>query len=217
MSIEAERVRQIAGAAFLDAIDIIRCRAVLRESEDFFVTRALETANASRAANVVSRALWQRILMTVERAFAPNTRKDDRHVRVAFDDLAKPDVFEEVAKTGSRKHLEQACAIWRSYDADPRRRKLRHYRDKVIAHVGKRDPAIPVPLTEELRDYAYGTADVLARLARGASSVDLNLQVQIKAYEESAKAFWAVWLAPQRLTQMPLVLRRARDHRASAG
>jgi hypothetical protein len=55
MSIEADRVRQIAGAAFLDAIDIVRCRAVLRESEDFLVTRALDAANASRAAVHLSR------------------------------------------------------------------------------------------------------------------------------------------------------------------
>jgi hypothetical protein len=62
-----------------------------------------------------------------------------------------------------------------------------------VAHVGKRDPAIPVPLVQELRDYAAGTTDVLTRLARGACNAHLNLQVHTKAHEESAKAFWAVW------------------------
>ena len=36
-----------------------------------------------------------------------------------------------------------------------------------------------------------GTADALARLARGSGVVELGLQMA--AYDESAKAFWRVW------------------------
>jgi hypothetical protein len=73
--------------------------------------------------------------------------------------------------TNARKAFtagEQACTFWQQYDADPRRRRFQHYRDKVVAHVGKRDPTIPAPLVRELRTYADGTADVLTRLARRA-------------------------------------------------
>jgi hypothetical protein len=141
----------------------------------------------------VQKALLQRVLMTVERAFAPvNKRKLDRHARVAFEHLSDPNIFDEVAKAGSRKELEQACDTWRRYDAAPRRKKLKHYRDKVVAHTAVRE--LPVPLVSELTSYAMGTAEVLARLARGSGvTTQSQLGVQTAAYDESAKAFWSVW------------------------
>jgi hypothetical protein len=117
----------------------------------------------------------------------------DRHARVAFKHLSDPNIFDEVAKAGSRKELEQACATWRRYDADRRRERLKHYRDKVVAHTGERNPAIPLPLVSELSSYAMGTADALARLPRGTGVVALQLNVQTAAYDASAKAFWSVW------------------------
>ena len=131
--------------------------------------------------------------MTVERAFAPvNRPQSDRHARVAFNYLSDPSIFDEVAKAGSRKELEQACDTWRRYDADPRRKKLKHYRDKVVAHTAVRE--LPVPLVSELTSYAMGTAEVLARLARGSGvTTQSQLGVQTAAYDKSAKAFWGVW------------------------
>ena len=157
MSPKAELVRQISATAFTDAIDLMACLAVLRERESLVVPQALEEANASLAATIVQKALLQRVLMTVERAFAVNPRPSDRHARVAFEYL-----------------LDQKS-------------------DKVVAHAGERDPKIPPPLISELRNYAMGTADVLARLARGSGVVDLELGPQTVAYEKSAKAFWSVW------------------------
>jgi hypothetical protein len=117
----------------------------------------------------------------------------DQTARVAFNLLSNQTIFDEVANTGSRKHLQQACATWQRYDADPRRKRLKHYRDKVVAHTAERNPAIPVPLVTELRNYAMGTADVLERLARGSGIVGFKLGLQTTAYGESAKAFWSVW------------------------
>jgi AbiU2 len=194
MSPKAKLVRQISAEAFTDAIDLMACLAVLREGESLVVPHALEASKASLAATIVQKALLQRVLMTVERAFAPvNRPKSDRHARVAFNHLSDQNIFDEVANAGSRKHLQQACATWRKYDADPRRRQLQHYRDKVVAHTGERDPAIRVPLVSELRSYAMSTTDVLARLARGSGVVELDLGSQMAAYDKSAKAFWSVW------------------------
>src|SRR6266487_665252 len=163
MSAEAELVKQISATAFTEAIDLMACLGVLRESESLGVAHALQTANASRAAIIVQKALLQRVLMTVERAFAPvNRSKSDRHARVAFEHLSDPKIFNEVAKAGSRKQLQQARTTWRIYDQDARRRQLRHYRDKVVAHTGMRNPSIPTPLVRELTSYAMGTADALA-------------------------------------------------------
>jgi len=50
-----------------------------------------------------------------------------------------------------------------------------------------------VPLVSELTSYAMGTADALARLARGTGvTTQSQLGVQTAAYDESAKAFWSV-------------------------
>src|SRR6516164_4989026 len=121
MSPQAELVRQISAEAFTDAIDLMACLAVLREGKSLLVPHALEAANAALAATIVQKALLQRVLMTVERAFAPdNKRKLDRHARVAFQHLSDPNIFEEVAKAGSRKHLipspidQNRCAHWRN-------------------------------------------------------------------------------------------------------
>src|SRR6516164_7696665 len=144
MSPQAELVRQISAEAFTDAIDLMACLAVLREGKSLLVPHALEAANAALAATIEQKALLQRVLMTVERAVAPvNKRKLDRHARVAFEHLSDPNIFDEVAKAGSRKHLQQACDTRRKYDADPRRKKLKHYRDKVAAHTAVRE--LPVP------------------------------------------------------------------------
>jgi hypothetical protein len=194
MSPKAELVKQISATGFTEAIDLMACLAVLREGESLVVPRALEAANASLAATIVQKALLQRVLMTVERAFAPvNRSKSDRHARVAFNYLSDPTIFDEVAKAGSRKHLRQACTNWSTYDTDRRRKRLKHFRDKVVVHTGERDPAIPVPLVSELKNYAMGTADALARLARGTGVIGFQLGVQTAAYDESAKAFWSVW------------------------
>jgi hypothetical protein len=194
MSPKAELVRQISETAFKDVIDIMACLAVLREGASLVVPRALEAANASRAATIVRNALLQQVVMTVERAFAPVNYPDDRHARVAFKHLSDPNIFDEVAKAGSRKHLQQACDTWRNYDTDRRRERLKHYRDKVVAHTGERDPAKPAPLVSDLKNYATGTADVLARLARGTGvTTQSQLGEETAAYDESAKAFWSVW------------------------
>jgi AbiU2 len=194
MSPKAKLVKQISATGFTEAIDLMACLAVLREGKSLVLPRALEEANAALAATIVQKALLQRVLMTVERAFARvNKRKPDRHARVAFEHLSDQNVFDEVANAGSREHLQQACDFWRSLDADPRRKKLKHYRDKVVAHTAMRE--LPVPLVSELTSYAMGTADVLARLARGTGVIELQqqLKVQTDAYDASAKAFWSVW------------------------
>jgi hypothetical protein len=193
LSPEAELVRKISAAAFTDAIDLMACLAVLREGRSLVVQRAIAAANASLAATIVQKALLQRVLMTVERAFARVSRPEDRHARVAFQYLSDQNIFDEVANVGSRKELKQACDTWHRYDTDVRRKKLKQHRDKVVAHAGVQNPKIPAPLVSELRNYAMGTADVLARLARGSGVVGLKLGPQLTAYDKSAKAFWSVW------------------------
>jgi hypothetical protein len=196
MSPKAELVKEISTNGLKEAIDLMACLAVRREGEtlgDLVLPRALKAANATLAATIVQKALLQQVLMTVERAFAPvNRPESDRHARVAFAHLSDQNVFDEVAHAGSRTLLHYACHIWRNLDADSRRNRLKHYRDKVVAHRGVRK--LPAPLVSELTSFAMSTADVLLRLARGAGVLELQqLKVQRDAYDASAKAFWSVW------------------------
>jgi hypothetical protein len=193
MSTEAELVKQIAARGFAEAKDLVGCVVISREGDYYMLQRAIASTKAARAANIVQKALLQRVLMTVERAFAPHSRKSDRHARVAIELLSNPTIFDEVASAGSRRFLKEACAIWRTYDTDVRRKKLKHFRDKVVAHTAERDPAVPAPLVTELRNYAMGTAHVLGRLAQGSGVVGSDAGLETLAYDESAKAFWDVW------------------------
>jgi hypothetical protein len=192
MSPNADLVKEISATGFQEAIYLMGCLAVLREGNSLVIPRALKSANAALAARIVQKALLDGVLMTVERAFAPANRPNsDRHARVAFNLLSDPNIFDEVAKAGSQKELEQACHTWRRYDADPRRTTLKHYRDKVVAHTAVRER--PPPLPSELSSYATGTADILVRLVRGTGVVGSQLKVRMDAYDAIAKAFWSVW------------------------
>ena len=72
-------VKEISATGFTEAIDLMACLAVLREGNSLVVPRALEAANAALAATIVQKALLQRVLMTVELAFAPVKYNSDRH------------------------------------------------------------------------------------------------------------------------------------------
>src|SRR5215217_5177136 len=94
MTTDADLIRKIGAAAFSDALDIDLCLAVLQESGEHPVIQAINATKATRAAVIIQRALMQRILMTVERAFAPCfPKRTDYHARVAFELLARPHVF----------------------------------------------------------------------------------------------------------------------------
>jgi hypothetical protein len=89
-------------------------------------------------------------------------------------------------------------STWKLLVTDSRRRQLRHYRNKVVAHSSERDPAIGAPQINDLLRFASGMTDVWARLARGAGVVSLDLASQVDACDASAKAFWEPWYSSPR-------------------
>jgi hypothetical protein len=197
LSAEAELVRRIAATGFTDGIDVLASLQVITQGNDVFIIRGIVEGGAARAAVLVRKALFQRVLIMVKRAYDnPRRKGGDRHTKVAIDFLSDPQVFDEVAQHGSRTHLEQAVEFWRSYSSDPRLTRLKHYRDKAIAHLAEKDPEIGDPTINDLTYFATGTADLWARLAWGAGVVGLDMRSQIDPYEESAKAFWRPWYRP---------------------
>src|SRR5215207_2606216 len=106
MSPEAEHVKDIGKQAFLEAIDTAACLAILTAGNASDVIAEIERRRAERAAIIVRKALFQRVLMNVARALAATIRKGDAHTAVAFKLLEDQMVFEEVAQQGSRKDLD---------------------------------------------------------------------------------------------------------------
>jgi hypothetical protein len=146
---DTELVIKIAKADFFNAIDTMACMKVLERGNSEEAIRELSRTGAGRAAMLIRKALFERLLLTVERAFDP-VRKGDLHTAVAFKLLNDPAVFNDVAERGSRSQLELATRIWGRYLVDPRRKQLRHYRNKVVAHISERDPKIAAPLIRDL-------------------------------------------------------------------
>ena len=103
-------MKQISATGFTEAIDLMACLAVLREGNTLVVPRALEAANAALAATIVQKALLQRVLMIVARAFAPAPEKyeeSDRHARVAFEHLSDPNNLMKLRRGDREKSLSR--------------------------------------------------------------------------------------------------------------
>jgi hypothetical protein len=113
---------------------------------------SLERVDDFVDAMLIRKSILLRILILLERAFDPPTRRagDDWNTRVAFRLLSEPRVFEEVAALDKRKFLSEAQAFWATVNTGPRRKRLRQYRNKVVVHQGQRDPAIGDPLVRDM-------------------------------------------------------------------
>ncbi len=194
LSPDAALVRKIRLNCFHEAIDTAASLALIRESNRYFLATRANRPPTRRAAALIRKALFVRVLIFVARAYAP-VRKGDRHTRKAFDLLAEPAIFEEVASDGSRQRLKQAQQFWRRLDGSPRYAKLKHYRDKDIAHLGERNRTITTPVEAELVNFANSTIDVWVRLAHGVGATGLDLASQVGVHQQSAAAFWRALIA----------------------
>lgn len=72
-------------------------------------------------------------------------------------------------------------------------RKLKHMRDKLLAHTARPDARIDIPRYNDRFSFARDTCAVWEHLSYGAGTVMIDLQHQVDAYTESADAFWAKW------------------------
>ena len=85
------------------------------------------------------------------------------------------------AYAGSRKHLQQACDTWRKYDAAPDAKNSSTIAIK-LWHIRPCE-SYRCPSFLKLTSYALGTADALARLARG-TGVALNRSWRLQTADE---------------------------------
>jgi hypothetical protein len=185
----AHTVREIASAAFTDAIEILGIIEVLEAGNQAAVTQHINAAGAGRAAEHIKRALFTRLHFLVARAFG-RTRPDDRHARRAFELLEDVTVAQ---KMNSKADLIEAQQRWKKCCDDPRLEPFLHFRDKYLAHLGQPRPGVGLPTYGDVFAIARDTAYALEKLAHASNVVTLSLDSQIPAHKESAEHFWARW------------------------
>jgi AbiU2 len=188
----AEKVREIAGLACGDAIEITILIELLEEQTGDGVIEALSEAGADRAAGVVQNALIARLVLLTARAYA-KTRDGDLHLRVAAE-LLNDKTTREIFQAGTAK-LTEFDKQWDKCCGDHRLPKINDFRDKFTAHLGE-----PKELTAatygELFEFGAETAKCMELLALGTNlavaPIDTDPDVA-----QSPKAFWAPWKAPE--------------------
>ena len=134
-----------------------------------------------------------RLVLLVSRVYAP-AREHDMHVGRAFDLLEDPAVKAKLAGRGPPGSLGQAIEAWQKLEGDHRLPKIKQFRDKYTAHLGKPKPEIPLPEFRELFSFAHDTTKLLDQLARVTGSHWEGLDTRDDQFRESARAFWKPWM-----------------------
>jgi hypothetical protein len=185
-------VDQISDGGFVDGIEIRQIIEILRVQNEAGVNNELSRTDAATAAMMVRNGLFTRLVLLVSRVYAP-TRKHDMHVARAFELLKDSAVKAEIEMRGPGGSLDEALEIWQKLKDDDRLPKIKHFRDKYTAHLGKPNPQIPLPEFQELFSFARETTVLLDQLARATGTRTEGLDTWDFQLQESAEAFWAPW------------------------
>jgi hypothetical protein len=185
----AQIVREIAAAAFKDAIDILAIIEVLSAQNHEARWQQVNQAGAGRAADIIKRALLSRLVILVARAYAP-TKLGDLHAQMAFVLLKDGSI---AAQMPHATDLAEAQRLWSRCRGDHRLNAFLHFRDKQLAHVGTARSDIGLPTMDDELGLARDTTRALEKLAHGTGVVGLSLDTQMPAYRESAERFFAHW------------------------
>ena len=186
----AQVVREIAAAAFADAIDMLAIIETLEAGNTPDAVAAARSTRTDQVVKCVYRALWSRLVVIVTRAYA-NARPGDRHAQEAFDLLKDPVVRTELEAMGSDLcALDEAVALWTKCRGDYRRQSIHDFRDKQVAHWGIQNR--PSPVINDIFAVTRATATALERLAQGVGVVTLSVDSQLVDYRDAADRFWVM-------------------------
>jgi hypothetical protein len=186
-------LREVAGMGYADGVTCLATIEVVERSNRPTVIEPLDRAEAGRAARILVDGALFRLHMFVTRAFAPASRGDDLHLRTAIDFLRQPGRLDEEKWPENKRRLQQAIRGFEAMENDPRLVKLKHMRDKRLAHSARPDENIEIPRYNELFGFTRATCAIWEHLSYGAGSVMIDLDHQVTAYIESADAFWGRW------------------------
>jgi len=183
----AKLIKDIASAAFLDAIDVLQIIETLEAGNTPFAVGAVNTAGTDAVAKCVYRALWSRLILVVTRAYAP-ARPGDLHAQYALDLLKDPALRKEVEKSGDPTALANAIRHWAKCRGDNKLNTMRGFRDKQIAHWGQMQSQAPV--INDIFAMSRATATGMELLAQGAGVVTLSIASQLVGYRQKADRYW---------------------------
>jgi hypothetical protein len=187
-------VCEAADQGFRDGTNTLACIEMLERGNSEDVIKKVErTPDALLACTLIRDALLDRLLITVVRAYGP-IHKGDFHLRVAFKELDRREPDDELPNDVDGTALSDAIALWKEVGTDRRLGRLEHFRNKVVAHQSRRNPDISAPLIKDLFGFGRHTCKIWERLSFAAGSRKLQFEVQNRAYQESANAFWSIWL-----------------------
>jgi hypothetical protein len=185
----AQLVRDIALRCHKDAINLNACRALIETIPRSF----FKDAQVAQAALQVDRSLVERVLIISESALGLVKFGNDRHAHLAMSLLKDAAVFEEVARSGNARGLQNAQTIWKAALSDWRRDLLKHYRDRFVAHRAEPHPDKPVPELDHLIAISGRVAFMLAQLATGAGYPIDQQELDSYGHYQNAQAFWKPW------------------------
>jgi hypothetical protein len=188
----AASVNLIARDGFLAALEILQLIEVMEKQNQGRINANLSDSDAARAGIVVRNSLVARIILLVAGAFSP-ARRDDKHLRRAFELLRDPTIRAAIEKDGSAQVLQEAIDLWNTLNTDPSLPMIKHFRDKFTAHSSKPDENIPIPNYNEFFSFAKKTAGLMERLAHGVGGTTETLDETSDWRLASAQAFWEPW------------------------
>jgi AbiU2 len=187
-------VYEISDVGFTDGIEIKQLIQLLEIQNNEGVNEALNLNEAGSAGLILRNALISRLVLLVSRVHAPS-REHDMHVGRAFDLLKDGAIGAEIETRGPLGSLRDAIETWQKLKGDHRLPKIKQFRDKYTAHLGKPKPEIPLPEFSELFSFARDTTKLLDQLARATGSRCEGLDTWDDQLRESAKTFWKPWMA----------------------
>jgi hypothetical protein len=192
---KVERILKVARYAFVDAIDSLGCIDVLEAGNQPDIIQSLKVANTHRAADLIQRALFGRVLMQVMTAFDLERSSGDFHLRVGMELLAEeiPRLTLCQRKDANRADIEAAERQWAECLSFGPLESLRIYRNKLVAHLSDYPANMEMPVVQQIFDLARMTAKVAELLAHGTGVAGVSLESQVTPFRESSRAFWEKW------------------------
>lgn len=194
-----EQWRALRDYALLGFSDAVNCKAMIANLEAAnapTVPASINERGAALAALLIRDCLATRLLLIVCRAYAPVQKGRDKNLRAAIGILrgehglgavkSHPHWREEVGQ-----HLQFALDRFDELRSDPRLERLKHVRDKSLAHLGRIDPNLPAPSYADMFSFTNDTCAVWEALALGTEVIFIRVADQVAEHEKHANAFWS--------------------------
>ena len=191
----AETIRDIAGQALSDALEIYQLIALLRAKNDRGVNSSLVKAGAQSASAALQNALIARLVLLVIRAY-DDPRPGDENLRAAAEMLKTDKTAREIFETGEKlKKVPDFEDYWAKCCGDHRRPKIKFFRDKHTAHLGKTEDMSDAAY-RELFEFGEATAQAMELLAL-ATGVAVKPMAGNNNAIAAAEALWKPWTSDE--------------------